>query len=176
VSRSRDARRLAEALSQRAGVPVAVTWDESPGRGRRWCWCTSWQDGPTVDQVRAWARDMATLDVEALSLSRHLSARAWAVQLVRHVADGGGLEDPFSFRYELEDRMRAISEPDAPIDGQEAARAEALLRLAHPHDENRMIDVLTAHGLAALDGEGTLPQGVTALTAAREAKGLAQGR
>jgi hypothetical protein len=119
---------------------------------------------------------MATLDVEALSLSRHLSARAWAVQLVRHVADGGGLEDPFSFRYELEDRMRAISEPDAPIDGQEAARAEALLRLAHPHDENRMIDVLTAHGLAALDGEGTLPQGVTALTAAREAQGLAQGR
>jgi hypothetical protein len=131
-------------------------------------------NGPTVDQVRQWAQDVGTLDVEALSLSRHLSARAWAVQLVRHVAAGGRLDNPFAFRYELEDRMRAMTVPDAPLDEQEAARAEALLRLAHPYDENRMIDLLTAHGLAALDGAGELPPGVTPLAAARAARGLAQ--
>lgn len=169
MSRTRDARRLENLLTQRAGVPVSVTWDQpsSTSRGRRWCWCVEWMNGPTVDQVREWARDVGTLDVEALSLYRHLSARAWAVNLVRHVAAGGGLGEPFAFRYELEDRMRAMSAPDAPIDDREAARAEALMRLAYPFDENRMVDVLAAHGLAVLDGVGDLPAGVTALGAKR---------
>jgi hypothetical protein len=36
-----------------------------------------------------------------------------------------------------------------------------------------MIDVLTAHGLAALDGEGTLPEGVIPLRRPKQAqKGL----
>jgi hypothetical protein len=132
-------------------------------------------DGPTVEQVKAWAHelagDVAALDVEQLHYYRGLSDRAWAVQLVRHVAGGGSLEDPLSFRYELEDRMRAVSSPDAPADEQEAQRASALLRLAHPHDENRMIDVLAAHGLAALDGEGTLPEGVIPLRRPKQAQG-----
>jgi hypothetical protein len=178
VSRTRDARRLAELLSQRGGVAVSVTWDQpsSTSRGRRWCWCVEWQDGPTVEQVKAWAEDVGALDVEALYLSRHLSARAWAIHLVRHVAAGGTFENRYGARCELEDRMGTMSAPDAAADGREAAQAEALLRLARhvavvhgrpvldgPHDEAPMIDVLIAHGLAALDGEGELPAGVTLL-------------
>ena len=64
---------------------------------------------------------------------------------------------------------------DEPND-REAARAEALLRLAWhvvvahgrtvlttPDNDAPRIDVLIAHGLAALDGEGKLPDGVTPL-------------
>jgi hypothetical protein len=186
VSRTRDARRLADLLSQRAGVAVSVTWDQpsSTSRGRRWCWCVEWQDGPTVEQVKAWTQDMGALDVEALYLTRHLSARAWAIHLVRHVSAGGSFENRYGARYEILDQMMAIPAPDAAGDDREAARAEALLRLARhvvvahgrtvvqdPDDEAPMMDVLIAHGLAALDGEGELPAGVTPLAAARKAKG-----
>lgn len=189
MSRTRDARRLADLLTQRAGIAVSVTWDQpaTTARGRRWCWCVAWQDGPTVGEVRAWAQDVGTLDAEGLYLYRQLSTRAWAIHLVRHVAGGGSLDNPMWLVYELRERMDAMPSPDAPADDREAARAEALLRLAGrrivvhgrtvldgPHDEAPMVDALAAHGLAALDGAGELPPGVTALAAVREAKGLAQ--
>jgi hypothetical protein len=185
VSRTRDARRLADLLSQRAGVAVSVTWDQpsSTSRGRRWCWCVEWQDGPTIEQVKAWAQDMGALDVEALSLYRHLSARAWAVNLVRHVSAGGSFENRYGARYEVLDRMMAMPSPDVAADDREAARAEALLRLARhpivvhgrtvldgPDDEDPMIDVLVAHGLAALDGKGELPAGVTPIRQPKRAE------
>jgi hypothetical protein len=185
VSRSRDARRLADLLSQRAGAAVSVTWDQpsSTSRGRRWCWCVEWQDGPTVDQVKAWAQDVGALDVEALYLARRLSARAWAIHLVRFVAGGGTFENRYGARCEILDRMMAIPSPDAAADDREAARAGALLRLARhvvvahgrtvlqdPDDEAPMIDVLVAHGLAALDGEGELPSGVTPLRRPKQAQ------
>jgi hypothetical protein len=185
MSRTRDARRLAELLSQRAGVAVSVTWDQpsSTSRGRRWCWCVEWQDGPTIDQVKAWAQDVGALDVEVLSLSRHLSARAWAIYLVRHVAAGGTFENRYGVRYKILEAMEATPSPDAAADDREAARAEALLRLARhvtvahgrtvlddPDDEAPMIDVLIAHGLAALDGEGELPAGVTPLRRPKRAE------
>ena len=41
---------------------------------------------------------------------------------------------------------------EAQVDDQETQRAVALLRLAHAYGENRMIDVLAAHGLAFRTG------------------------
>jgi hypothetical protein len=133
--------------------------------------------------VKAWAQDVGALDVEALSLSRHLSARAWAIHLVRHVAAGGTFENRYAGPYKILEAMEATPSPDAAADDREAARAEALLRLARhtimvhgvpvldgPHDEAPMIDVLIAHGLAALDGEGELPAGVTPLRRPKRAE------
>lgn len=152
---------------------MSVAWDQPPGR-RKYTWCLYWQDGPTVEQVKAWAQDLATLDVEALYFARSLSTRAWAIHLVRHVVAGGTFENRYGARYDVLDGMMAMPSPDAAADDREAARAEALVRLAGPHDEARMIDVLAAHGLAALDGEGELPPGVTPLRRPSAANGGAQ--
>jgi hypothetical protein len=142
-----------------------------------------WQDGPTVEQVKAWTQDIGALDVEALYLARRLSARAWAIHLVRHVAGGGTFENRYGAGCEILDQMMATPSPDAAGDDREAARAGALLRLARhvivvhgrtvlqdPDDEALMIDVLTVHGLAALDGEGTLPEGVVPLRRPKQAQ------
>ncbi len=187
MSRTREARRLAGLLSQRAGVAVSVTWDQAPGRGYAWCWGVEWCDGPTVDQVRTWCdevdADVAPLNVHKLWLSRRISTRAWALHLLRHVAAGGDFANRYGTRCAIEDVMQAEASPDQPADEQEAARADALLRLARhtvkvhggpvltgPNDEAPMIDVLIAHGLAALDGEGTLPEGVVPLRRPKRAQ------
>jgi hypothetical protein len=123
---------------------VSVTWDQpsSTSRGRRWCWCVEWQDGPTIEQVKAWTQDIGALDVEALYLTRHLSARAWAVNLVRHVSAGGTFSNRYGARCEVLDRMMAMPFPDVAADDREAARAGALLRLAR--------HVIVAHGRTVL--------------------------
>lgn len=123
-----------------------------------------------------WAREVGTLDVEGLYINRRLSARAWAVHLVRHVAASGTFENRYGARCEVLDRMMAVPSPDVAADDQEEARAGALLRLTRqvivvhgrtvlqdPDDEAPMIDLLIAHGLAALDGDGELPAGITPL-------------
>lgn len=168
MSNTRKARYLEALLEQRApGSRFAVTWDQAPHRDYPWCWCVDWQDGPTLAQVQAWVHELAAavapLNVAALYLSRRLSARAWAVQLVRYVTADGSLSDPLAVRFGIEDRMAAMASPEVATDDREAARADALVRLAGPREENRMLDLLAAYGLAALDAEGELPPGVTRL-------------
>lgn len=84
--RARCARVLAEHLSERAGVPVVVWWDDSSGRPRRGAWRVEWSDGPCVSVMRAFAvghaRWVSPLEVAALCWSRQYTARAWAVALL----------------------------------------------------------------------------------------------
>jgi len=174
-ARSRAARSLEALLEHEAhGHRINVRWDNV---GRGWGWHVEWTDGPTVEQVKRWAHEVAqnvpALDVEELHPYRHISDRAWAVQLVRHVASGGSLENPAGTLYALNalrDVIDATAWPEAPADEQEAKRAEALLRLAQPHSEARMLELLAAHGLAILSEQGDLPPGITRLRPPRGAE------
>lgn len=171
-ARSRAARYMEALLEHEAhGHRINVRWDNA---GQGWGWHIEWTDGPTVEQVKAWAQEMAhdvpALDVEQLHPYRHISDRTWAVRLVRHFAAGGNSEDTARTLWALQEVIDATAWPDAPADEQEANRAEALLRLAQPHSEARMVELLGTHGLAILDEEGDLPPGVTRLQRRRDAK------
>jgi len=107
------------------------------------------------------ASDVRPLDVATLYLARRFSPHAWALELVRHVAAGGTFEDRWHVRYGIEGRLAAAANPGQSADEQESRHVEALVRLAG-QDEDRMIDILAAHGLAALDGTIETP-GVTRL-------------
>jgi hypothetical protein len=178
TARSRDARRLTYLLSQRTGRHIGVNWDAS-----RSVWSVEWNNGPGVEEMRQLVGELAHqvpgVDVEALRFARIPdSPRAWAVQLVRHVRAGGKLLplEPLSARLGLgwgqttraEDaRMRFelehVEQPwaDRPVDDEEQRLADALLRATPiPGD---MWELLAAHGLAALGGEGALPEGVVPL-------------
>ena len=176
TARSRDARRLAYLLSERTGRHVGVNWDPS-----RSVWSVEWSSGPEVEEVRQLVGELAhqapALDVEALRFDRIPdSPRAWAVQLVRHVRAGGellplepygpgrhpdivppGREAMLRFGWDRVEQPWA----DRPADDEENRLADALIRLAP--SEWRMWELLAAHGLAVLGGEGTLPEGVVPL-------------
>jgi len=185
TARSRDARRLTYLLSQRAGRHVGVNWDPS-----RSVWSVEWNNGPGVEEMRQLVGELAhqapALDVEALRFDRIPgSPRAWAVQLVRHVRAGGELLplEPLPARLGLgwgrttraEDaRMRFelehVEQPwaDRPVDDEEQRLADVLLRATA--NEWEMWQLLAAHGLAVLTGEGTLPEGVTPLRRPKQAQ------
>jgi len=185
TARSRDARRLTYLLSQRAGRHVGVNWDPSGS-----VWSVQWNNGPGVEEMRQLAGEFAhqapALDVEALRFDRIPgSPRAWAVQLVRHVRAGGELLplEPLPARLGLgwgrttraEDaRMRFelehVEQPwaDRPVDDEEQRLADVLLRATA--NEWEMWQLLAAHGLAVLTGEGTLPEGVTPLRRPKQAQ------
>jgi hypothetical protein len=116
------------------------------------------------------AHDVPALNVQQLHPYRHISDRAWAVRLVRHFATGGNSEDSARTLWALREVIDATASPDAPADEHERQRAEALLRLAQPHSEARMVELLATHGLAILDEKGDLPPGVTRLQRRRDAK------
>ena len=171
-ARSRAAGYLEALLEHEARAHrINVRWDNA---GQGWGWHVEWNDGPTVEQVKAWAHDLAgdvaPVDVEGLHYFRGVSDMAWAVQLIRHVGGGGSLEDLAGTLYAVREVIDVTGWPDAPADEQERQRAEALLRLAQPHREVRMAELLATHGLAILSEEGDLPPGVTRLQRGREAK------
>ena len=71
-ARSRAARYLEALLEHEAhGHRINVRWDNA---GQGWGWHVEWNDGPTVEQVKAWAHDVAgdvaPVDVEALHYFR----------------------------------------------------------------------------------------------------------
>lgn len=158
ASRSRDAWRLADALSVAARVAVEVRWD---GSGR---WNVQWSGGPTVDVMRQHAEGLVpvvapSFDGVALGWFRGIPPTAWARALIAMHRAGESVP-----LWELEDRLRATDYPENGPD-KDAELAERLVRLAGGRlaSEHRMAELLAAHGLAVLDGEGTLPAGVTRL-------------
>ena len=172
MSKTRQARRLEALLEQRAAKRLAVTWDQAPHKGHSWQWCVDWCDGPTVEQMQAWAQDVADdvfpLDTGGLYFTRRLSLIAWSVQLVRHIAGGGSLDDRYAVRYLLEELMGATATPDQAADELEARRAKALRRLVVRQesqngenvvsvgDEMQMLETLRQCGLEVLDLDGAL--------------------
>jgi hypothetical protein len=70
TARSGAARDLEALLGRKAGQRIDVQWDTDSGGSWRLGWGVQWMDGPTVEQVKAWAHelagDVAALDVDQL--------------------------------------------------------------------------------------------------------------
>lgn len=168
ASRSRDAWRLADALSVAAQVAVEVRWD---GSGR---WNVQWSGGPTVDAMRPHVEALVPVVAPsftgvALGWFRGIPPMAWARALIamHRACESVPL-------WELEERLRASEYPEnGPAE--DAELAERLVRLAGPAaSEYRMADLLAEHGLSAL-GVGEAPAGVVSIDEARRRQGGARG-
>src|SRR6266487_422439 len=98
--RSREALALAKTLWTYWDLTpgaVEVRWTDGWFRdGHRQGWEIAWDDGPTVQRMRQAAREVPAgpaigelVRADLVRDERSLTLTAWAVNLVRHVRDGG---------------------------------------------------------------------------------------
>jgi hypothetical protein len=157
-ARSRATWRLSLGLAERFGLrpgAVEVRWDNTyfPG-GYRWGWVVSWADGPTVEQMRAAAHELAgdplipELD-RGLAYQRGITPLAFAMQLIAATQAGedvGVVDDPMRW----EQRLEAVAFPERPIHPGQEHLARLLVATAGPSGERHFARVLATQGLAGL--------------------------
>jgi hypothetical protein len=157
-ARSRAAWRLGLDLAERFGLrpgAVEVRWDNTyfPG-GYRWGWVVSWADGPTVEQMRSAAKELAadplTPELErGLAYQRGITPLAFAMQLIAATQAGedvGVVDDPLRW----EQRLETVAFPERPTDPEQERLARLLVAAAGPGEERHYGRVLALQGLAGL--------------------------
>jgi hypothetical protein len=152
--RSPAAWRLSLDLAERFGLrpgAVEVRWDKTSfPDGYRWGWLVSWADGPTVEQMRAAAQELAgealTAELDrGLAYERAITPLAFAMQLVAATQAGqdvGVVDDPLRW----ERRLETMAFPERPTDPQQDRLARLLVAAAGTGGERVMSRVLALQG------------------------------
>ncbi|MGW0033007.1 hypothetical protein ACWDXD_24720 [Streptomyces sp. NPDC003314] len=133
-SRSDKLRRLAHELSQKYELDYTRREQIEPQYDDRFrTWTFSWQDGPTVEQVKRAARKAQPEAAKDLYYERRFSSRTIALGALRLLRAGGGEDDGYGEPYfdlqAVEDALRLVSKP-RPSDDRERLVAEAVVAMA----------------------------------------------
>ena len=156
--RSRAVWRLSLDLAERFGLrsgAVEVRWDKiSFSGGYRRGWLVSWADGPTVEQMRAAAQELAGEALAAerdrgLAYERAISPLAFAMQLIA-VTEAGEEVDALDDPVRWEQRLAAVAFPERPTDAGQERLARLLVATTGLSGEPHFARALASHGPAVV--------------------------